>query len=78
MLINVEELDDEIFIDIFLSQKEMSHLNEFEMLTFEKRIDGRDIHLGICAPLNTQELERIQEELDDEDAKRKSKSTEED
>lgn len=50
VLANLEEVDGEIFIDIFLTEKELLTLTHYELLTTEKQINGRTVHIGICAP----------------------------
>lgn len=50
VLANLEEVDGEIFIDIFLTEDELVTLTHYELLTSEKHINGRTVHIGICAP----------------------------
>jgi hypothetical protein len=50
MLVNLETVDDETFIDLYLTKKELNALVSGDMISAEKEIFGRAVHVGICAP----------------------------
>lgn len=51
MLIRLDLIDDEIFVDLFLSRKELMKLVQCELVEREKNADGRIIKVSICAPM---------------------------
>lgn len=73
MLVNLEHIDDEIFIDIFLSRKELSQLTETELLTSEKTIGKNIVHVGICSPTIRDSIEGNYYEDEEENDQGKEK-----
>lgn len=49
MLINLEIVDDEIFIDIGLNKKELQSLIQGTLVADEEIIEDRVLHIGIFA-----------------------------